>query len=80
MKVRVKLIAIYRKLLPPDADGNQFEVEIEPGTTVGDLLSRYNVPLDPTSVILLNGHTVEDYNRELTDGDKVGAFSAVAGG
>jgi sulfur carrier protein ThiS len=76
----VKLIATYRKLLPPDATGNRFEVEIEPGTTVGGLLARYGVPLDPSSVILVNGHTVENYDHELADGDNVGAFSAMAGG
>jgi molybdopterin converting factor small subunit len=80
VKVRVKLIATYRELLPADAVGNRFEVEVEPGTTVEDLLSRYGVPLDPSSVILVNGHAVESYDYELTDGDAVGAFSAMAGG
>jgi sulfur carrier protein ThiS len=80
VKVRVKLIAIYRKLLPPGVEGNQFEVDIEPGTTVGEVLRPYGVPLDPTSVILINGHAVTDYDHELADGDKIGAFSAVAGG
>jgi molybdopterin converting factor small subunit len=80
VKVSVKLIATYRKLLPPDAVGNRFEVEIKAGTTVGGLLSRYGVPLDTSSVILVNGHTVENYDHELKDGDAVGAFSAMAGG
>jgi molybdopterin converting factor small subunit len=80
VKVRVKLIATYRKLLPPDVTGNHFEAEVEPGTTVGSLLSRYGVPLDTSSVILVNGHAVENYDLELVDGDKVGAFSAMAGG
>ena len=80
MKVRVKFIAIYRKHLPPDVTGNQFEVEIEPGTTVGELLAPYEIPLDLTSVILVNGHTVEDYGQALADGDQVATFSAVAGG
>ena len=78
--MRVKFIAIYRKHLPPNVTGNQFEVEIEPGTTVGDLLTPYRIPLDPTSVILVNGHTVENYDQELSDGDQVATFSAVAGG
>jgi molybdopterin converting factor small subunit len=80
VKVSVKLIATYRKLLPPDAVGNRFEVEISLGTTVGDLLSRYGVPLDATSVILVNGHTIASFDHMLADGDAVGAFSAMAGG
>ena len=78
--MRVKFIAIYQKHLPPNVTGNQFEVEIEPGTTVGEVLAPYGIPLDPTSVILVNGHTVEDYSQELADGDQLATFSAVAGG
>jgi len=80
VKVSLKLIATYRGLLPPEAAGNRFETEIEPGTTVGELLARYGVPLDATSVILINGLTPENLDQELTDRDHVSAFSAMAGG
>jgi len=76
----VKLIASYRKLLPPDAAGNRFYVEIEPGTTIRELLSRYGVPLTEDSVILINGLTSDGLDQVLVDGDQVAAFSAMAGG
>jgi molybdopterin converting factor small subunit len=79
VKVRVKLIATYRKLLPSEIQGNSVEVSIAPGTQVGQLLGRFGVPLDAASVVLVNGVGVE-LNQELENGDVVSAFPAMAGG
>ncbi len=80
MKVFVKLLATYRKLLPPEANGNKFEVEVPKGTTIADLMTNYGVPLSKESVFLLNGLTPESLDKELMDGDVLAAFSAIAGG
>jgi len=80
MKVCVKLLATYRKLLPADAKNYKFEVEIPAGTTVAGLMSRYGVPLTEDSVFLVNGVSPENLDQELLDGDVVAAFSAMAGG
>jgi len=80
MKVCVKLLASYRKLLPPEAKGYKFEVELPEGTTVANLMSRYGVPLSEESVFLVNGITPENLDQVLVDGDVVAAFSAMAGG
>ena len=80
VKVQVKLIASYRKLLPPEATGNHFEVDIQPGITVRELLSRYGVPLSEDSVILVNGLTPDGLDQPLAEGDQIAAFSAMAGG
>lgn len=80
VKVFVKLLASYRKLLPPEVDDYKFEVEIPPGTTVADLMSRYGVPLNEESVFLVNGLTPKSLDQVLVDGDVVAAFSAIAGG
>ena len=79
MKIYVKLIATYQKLLPVGTDGNTIEIEISSGTIVSQVLSRFGVPLDDTSVIVLNGLTV-DLNTRVSEGDTVSAFSAIAGG
>jgi sulfur carrier protein ThiS len=55
------------------------ELDVPEGTTVEDILSRFGVPLDDSSVIVLNGLTV-DLNSHLSEGDTVTAFSAIAGG
>lgn len=80
VKVIVKFLASYRKLLPPEVDDYKFEVEIQPGTTVAILMSQYGVPLTEESVFLVNGVTLKGLNQVLIDGDVVAAFSAMAGG
>jgi sulfur carrier protein ThiS len=49
------------------------------GTTVEQVMTRFEVPLDDTSVILLNGLTVP-LDTPLSEGDTAAAFSAIAGG
>jgi sulfur carrier protein ThiS len=79
MKITVKLIAIYQDLLPPGTVGNTIEIEVPHGTTVAEAVSRFEVPLDDSSVIVLNGLTVA-LNIPVSEGDIVTAFSAIAGG
>ena len=79
MKVRVKLIANYRKVLPPEAKNGVVELDVPHGSTVYDVISRFDIPLNDESVIVLNGLTV-DLNTPLKEDDMVTAFSAIAGG
>jgi molybdopterin converting factor small subunit len=79
MLVQIKLIATYQKLLPPGTQGNLISIEVPHGTDVEQVMARFNVPLDDTSVILLNGLTAP-LDTPLTEGDTVAAFSAIAGG
>ena len=79
MMIHVKLIANYRDQLPPEAKNGVVEIDVPDGTTVREAISRFDIPLDDTSVIVLNGLTV-DMNTPLHEGDMVTAFSAIAGG
>jgi len=79
MMIRVKLIANYRKVLPPDAKTGVVELDVPQGATVYDAISRFDIPLNDESVIVLNGLTV-DLNTPLKENDIVTAFSAIAGG
>ncbi|MBP6210241.1 MAG: MoaD/ThiS family protein [Anaerolineales bacterium] len=79
MLIRVKMIANYRDALPPDAKHGVIELNVPEGTTVFDAISRFDIPLNDESVIVLNGLTV-DMNTPLQEGDMVTAFSAIAGG
>jgi molybdopterin converting factor small subunit len=79
MMIHVKLIANYREALPPEAKNGVVELEVSDGTTVYEAISRFDIPLDDTSVIVLNGLTV-DMSTQLKEGDMVTAFSAIAGG
>ncbi len=79
MMIRVKMIANYRKILPPEAKDGVVELELPDGATIYDAISRFDIPLTDESVIVLNGLTV-DMNTPLHEGDMVTAFSAIAGG
>lgn len=79
MRVRVKLIANYMKLLPPGTKGNTIELNAASGATIGDVLGPMGVPLDDSTVLLLNGYQAEA-DAPLAEGDTITAFSAIAGG
>ena len=80
VKVCIKLLGSFRKLLPPDVDDYKFEVEIPTGTTLSDLMTPYNVPLTKDTVFLVNGLSPRSLHQILVDGDTIAAFSAMAGG
>lgn len=79
MMIRVKLIASYRDRLPAGVKNGTVELDVPEGITVREVISRFDIPLDDTSVIVLNGLTV-DLDTPLQAGDMVTAFSAIAGG
>jgi molybdopterin converting factor small subunit len=79
MMIRVKLLANYREALPPGHKHGVVELDIPDGSTVHDAISRFDIPLNDESVIVLNGLTV-DMDTPLKEGDMVTAFSAIAGG
>ena len=79
MVVYVKMIANYREVLPPGTIHGTVELDVPAGTTVYDVISRYPIPLNDESVIVLNGLMTE-MEAPLQAGDVVTAFSAIAGG
>ena len=80
MKISVKLIATYRKLLPAGTVGNKTQIDVPEGTTVADVLGQFGVPLDDTTAVAVNGLTTLPLSTLLKEGDEVAAFNAVAGG
>jgi molybdopterin converting factor small subunit len=79
MKVELRLYASLGRYLPENREGNSCILEIDPGTTIQELLHNLNIPLDAPKVIFLNGiHARGD--EVLKEGDRLGAFPPVAGG
>ncbi|MFH1117969.1 MAG: MoaD/ThiS family protein [Pseudomonadota bacterium] len=79
MKVQLILYASLVGHMPPGSTGNSCTMEIEDGTTVGDLMRRLNLPVKAAKVIFLNGrHAAEE--QQVKDGDRVAFFPPVAGG
>jgi len=79
MQVQVKLIATYIQHLPPGTQGNITTVDVPAGSTVKEIMTPFGIPLDDSSVIVLNGLTV-DLDTPVSEGDTISAFSAIAGG
>jgi len=79
VNVYVKLIATYLQHLPSGTKGNTATVDVPAGSTVKEVLIPFGIPLDDSSVIVLNGLTI-DLNTPVSEGDTISAFSAIAGG
>jgi hypothetical protein len=58
MRVVFKLFASLSDLLPAERRGNLVDIEVMPGTTVGDLITRYRVPEKSAHLVLVNGHYI----------------------
>lgn len=80
MRIKVKLIATYRKLLPEGTKGNKIEIDVPAGATIEDVLNQFGVPLDDSTAVAVNGLTTLPFSTVLEEGDELAAFNAVAGG
>jgi len=79
MKIQIKLLATYRKYLPPGTPSSTYEMEVAPGTQIEELLPQLPVPEDYHSVVLINGKGPRP-GQALQEGDVVCLFPAIAGG
>jgi molybdopterin converting factor small subunit len=79
MKVEVHLFATLAPYLPDEVRENNRMMEVEDGTTVGDLLQQLRIPSEKAKLIFVNGaHT--DVGAVLEEGSRVGIFPPVGGG
>jgi molybdopterin converting factor small subunit len=79
MKVEVKLFANLRDYLPAGSDKYTCSLELEEGTTVGQVLKRLKIPESMPTIILVNGiHRKAE--EALHPGDVLSVFPPVAGG
>ena len=83
MQVTLKLYASLGSYLPAHADRNMAPVDIAEGTSIKELLDRYNVPRESCHLVLLNGVFQAPAIRAtvtLKPGDAVAVWPPVAGG
>lgn len=79
MKVEVKLFANFREYLPPGSEKYSCMLELEEGTTIGQVLTKLHIPGSLPLVPLVNGiHQKPD--DPLHPGDILSIFPPVAGG
>ncbi|MCB1484767.1 MAG: MoaD/ThiS family protein [Hyphomicrobiaceae bacterium] len=83
MQVSLKLYASLGAYLPDSAEKNVAQIDVAEGTTIRELLDRYNVPPQACHLVLLNGHFQAPAVRgavKLSPGDAVAVWPPVAGG
>jgi hypothetical protein len=79
MKVSVKLLALYKVKLPEGTEGSTCEMEVHEDISIEEIMKSFDIAVDPSNVILVNGHVPEP-GQKLNEGDVVCAFPAYAGG
>ena len=84
MKAALKLYASLAEYLPTDSrKDNRIDLELEPGTTVLDLMGRYGLPLQLCKLVLIDGSFVPPEaraTRALRDGEVLAIWPPIAGG
>jgi len=77
MSVHVHLFAYLTKYSPTSQE--KFDLDLSPGTTVGQLLESLRIPADFEKRVLVNGRHAESSDR-LSEGDDVFIYPPAAGG
>ena len=83
MKITFKLYATLSDYLPAGQRHNAVEIDIDPATTIADLVERFKLPPRLVHLVLVNGVYVvpeERFARTLAPGDALAIWPPVAGG
>ena len=75
-QVKVNLYATLRSYI---GGSPSVDVELEPGQTVEQVLTRLGVPTDQTRIIFVN-HRAATLSQPLHGGERIGVFPAIGGG
>lgn len=75
-QVTLNLYATFRQCVGGQA---VIQVDIEPGQTIGEMLTHCRIPLERVHIVFCN-HRLVDLMCRLEGGEMVGVFPAVGGG
>ena len=79
MRVEVALFGYYSRLLPPESKDGRTTLEMNEGSTVGQVLDRLQIPPEGRTYVTLNGkHTGQ--GTALAEGDEIRVIVALGGG
>jgi sulfur carrier protein ThiS len=84
LRITFKLFATLQDYLPAEVKKtNALSLDLEPGTTVAQLVERFALPLKLVHLVLIEGTFVppaERASRVLSDGETLAIWPPVAGG
>jgi sulfur carrier protein ThiS len=84
MKITLKLFASLTDRLPASArGGHSLELDVEPGTTIGDVIRSQAIPEALCAIVLVDGDWVarrDRATRRLSEGEVLAIWPPVAGG
>lgn len=84
MKITLKLFASLTDYLPIEAKyTNLVELDIAPGTTIGQLVEQHRLPEKLVHLVLVNGSYIAPEQRPeqpLKEGDVLAIWPPIAGG
>jgi sulfur carrier protein ThiS len=84
LRITFKLFATLQDYLPAEArKTNALSLDLEPGTTVAQLVERFALPLKLVHLVLIDGTFVPPADRAgrvLKDGETLAIWPPVAGG
>ena len=78
MKIQINLYATLA-LQTPNPGAKAGLIEIEDGSSIGDILNRLGISRDVPKIIFLNG-VHADLGTIPQDGDRIAVFPPIAGG
>jgi molybdopterin converting factor small subunit len=79
MQIEVRLFAMLRDRLPPGSGRFSCTIEVQPDTTVQDVLDRFEITPEDAPIHFINGlHAKTDVT--LKEGDVLAVFPPIAGG
>jgi molybdopterin converting factor small subunit len=77
--VEVRVFATLRQFVPKLGIGEALKVEVEPGTTLGELRDQLGLPEEQVKVVMRNN--LQAFPEEqIAEGDRIAYIPAVAGG
>ena len=84
MKITLKLFATLTDYLPPESRyTNVVELELAPGTRIGQIIEQYRLPEELVHLVLVNGVYMGPEKRAtqtLVEGDVLAIWPPIAGG
>jgi len=88
MRITFKLFAMLSDHLPQQVDGrtrqgNAIELDVPQGTTVQQLIDRFNLPVKLVHLVLVDGAFVPKElraSRALAEGESLAIWPPIAGG